>query len=372
MADRNGQIYVLQFSLANSKGGRTQWILNLWRNIDKKRFHFDFLTFDTSLSFEEELRDAGSQVFHLKNRPNNVEKFSEELCEILKKGYDVIHIATSFWEGLLIEELSRKANIPNIIIHSHSSGVGSNPLNKEKFTLHYSVREELQNYHATWFLACSQKASDWLYGDNISPEKKLIIKNGIDTVKFAYNASVRKEIRRKLNLENKFVLGFVGRLETVKNIGFLLEIFEKLYQLNPSIALLIVGDGNQKKVLEEKAKNIADENVIKFLGFAENTNEIYQAMDLFVLPSLFEGFPLVMLEAQCSGLKCVMNDTITDEVIVTENVEKASINEIEQWIKFISKAMHGYFRTNQADALIAAKCDIHSMVEQIERLYESV
>ena len=368
------RIRVLQFSIAESAGGRTQFILNFWNSIDKTKFAFDFITFSEKLSFEQEIINTGAKIYYIRNYPeSNLEEFSREFKDILKNGYDVIHIATSFWKNTIIEKLACEAGIKKIIIHAHSAGLEARTGNyKEALERHNKIKSTISTELATDFVACSQLAADWLYGGVIPEEKITVINNGIDTKRFCYDPEKREKLRNREGLEKKYIIGFVGRLEQVKNIDFIIELFKEIYQTNKKAFLLIVGDGTLRQKLENTMSKEFPTDAYCFVGKTKKPEEYLLQMDVLLLPSLFEGFPITLIEAQCTGLKCLVSNNVTDEAIVTDMVEKIPLDRKEIWIDRLKDTSHGYKRQEQGDSIKGHNLDMDSVARKMEAIYEEV
>lgn len=372
----NHIIKILQFTVASTKGGRTQYVLNVWNHIDKERFCFDFITFSKDLDFEEDIIRNGGRVFHISAHPEkSMQQFVKEFNEVLKNEYDVIEIHTSYWVSTVVEELANRAKIPKIIIHAHSTGIGINEVWDEKkrdyyLDLHHRVRNSLTQSLATDYWACSREAAEWLFSDRIPFERIEILHNTIDTELFQYNDTKRKEIRKKLNLNGKTVLGFTGRLEKVKNVEFLIEVLREIIVIRPNMMLLIVGDGRLKKELEHICGQYGlkiGEDVI-FTGHVENVVDHLQAMDIFVMPSHFEGFSLSTLEAQCTGLQCVVSNNVPEAVAVTELVTRLPL-EVKTWVERIIDTPIEYNRRNRRSDLIRKGFDTAHYIKVLEEKY---
>lgn len=351
-------------------------MLNIWKHINKERFVFDFITFSNKLDFEEELTKNGGRVYYMSVHPEeNKEKFVEEFNKILNNGYDVIEIHTSYWVNTIVEKMAKKANISRIIIHAHSTGIGINETwNKEKrdyyISLHNKIRGGLNQEIATDFWACSREAAEWLFADRIPYDKVEILNNTIDTAAFAYNKITRRKYRSKLGLDNSIVIGFTGRLEKVKNISFLIDVFYEVIKTKKNVCLLLVGDGKIRAELEEQCNRlglIIGEDVI-FLGFVDNVSDYLQVMDIFAMPSYFEGFSLATLEAQCSGLGCVVSDAIPKAIEITDLVRRLSLDK-RLWIKEINNLMRKFERKDRSDELRQKGFDTDIFISELEKKY---
>ena len=279
------KIKILHFTLANTGSGVTQFMLNLWEHIDRERFHFDFVTMSSYLDYAEELEKTGSRIYYVKTyAETDREGFEKEISTILDNGYDAVHLHTSWWRGFALEEIAKKKGVPRIIIHSHNSDVhiGENQSREEARKLHEEQRELLNDDMATDFLACSGKAADWLYGNNIAKERIQIIPNAVDTDAFIFNPSVRVKYRREMNLENSFVIGHVGRFAYQKNHEFLIDVFAEVVKLRSDARLLLVGIGALEDQIKEKVQKLGISEQVMFLGKRNDMNYLMQAMDLCV------------------------------------------------------------------------------------------
>ena len=363
---------ILQFPLTNSGSGVSRYILQNWKYIDKQKFQFDFATMNKELNMEPELRKEGCEVFHIScYAEDNPLEFSKEVTSILSHGYDAVHLHTSYWKSLLIEEMARKLGIPKIIIHAHNSSILEREDREDREKRHWQCVKELNENIATDFWACSRKAADWLYGDSIPKDKIVIVKNAINTKEFKFSEEERRHLRKQLGLQEDFVIGHVGRLTYQKNQEFLLRIFAQINKKYPFSKLLIVGNGPDKDKLQSLIKKNGLEKKVIMMEYREDINMIMNAMDLFVLPSLFEGFPIVLVEAQASGLKCLVSDRISSEVAITDGIEFLTLEE-DRWIREIEKVMlqgTTFNRAQMASVVSSAGYDIEKQIKEIELLY---
>ena len=363
---------VLQFTIAKSMGGRTQYILNTWRHIDRNRFQFDFVTFSQQLQIESSLKNEGCEIYHISSYPEkNRELFIKEFKEVLRNGYDIIDIHTSYWRNLIVEELSKEAHIPKVIIHGHSTGISYlREGDVDPVKRHYEVKDKLHRGIATDYWACSQAVAEWLFLPQIPKDDVMIIPNSIETDRFRYVPEKRKKIRAELSLEDKFVLGFVGRLEPVKNLGFLIDLFCQIINDNENLNLLIVGGGSEEKRIKEMVHSLGVDDKTIFVGSVSNVEDYYQAMDLLLLPSFLEGFPLVLLEAQCSGLKCISIESIPDEAVIEDKVIRIPLEDKKRWKKTIQNLVNeDYCRLDMSQQLKKLGMDTEMKTKQIEKLY---
>lgn len=370
------KVRILQFPIANSNGGITHYALNNWKYMDKEKFQCDFATMSKKLDFAEEILKTGSKIHYITCYAEQDEaQFRKEINAILDEGYDVVHLHTKQWKSYLVEEICRERHVPKVIVHSHSTRCDNNDdaIREKETEQHYRVRDSLTPDIATDFWACSTEAAEWLYGDRIPKEQIKIMSNAIETERFAFRTEWRKKIRKELGIQDDQVLiGNVGRMVYQKNQEFLLDVFASAVRKNNQLVLAIVGDGEKRCELEIQARNLGIANKVIFTGFRDDTNRIYSALDLFVLPSRFEGLPISAIEAQTSGLPVFCMDNISRETDITGEVSFVASN-VDSWVKclceFIDKYQGGGNRAEAINSVIAAGYDLKSSVKAIEIEY---
>ena len=343
--------------------------------MDRDKIQFDFVTFSKDIGFTKEFIDNGCKVHQISVYPEeDMKRFVGEFGKVLDCGYDIIEIHTSFWKNTIVEQMAKERHV-KVIVHSHSIGVSkAQNVEEEKRLLekHMEIKKSLDEDLADYYFACSRNAADWLFGDVIPAEKIQIINNTIDADRFAFNRENRQGMRESLQLQGRFVLGHVGRLERVKNQNFLIEIFAEVYQQIENAVLLLVGDGSQRGNLERLAETLGVSDAVVFVGKKMDTERYYQAMDVFLLPSLLEGFSLVLLEAQCSGLRCLCSEAIPPEVFVTDEIQRLPLSDRGQWIREIIKASDIHGREDKSNLIKKQGYDTNKQIRMIEGLYESM
>lgn len=368
------KIKVIHFTIANSGGGITKYILRLWKYVDKSKFDFDFVTMSKTLDFAQELEKEGCKIYYLSTyAEDDKQQFETEVKKILKEGkYDVMYLHTSWWRGFALEEIGKEVGIPKVIVHSHNTSVHikENESREEALNLHYEQRERLSQDIATDFLACSQEAADWLYGSKISKEKVQIIPYAIELEQYQFNAQIREEYRKKLGISDEFVIGHVGRFAFQKNHDFLIDVFKEVAQVHDNIKLLLIGIGELEDTIRDKVNHLGLENKVIFTGKREDVNCLMQAMDLFALPSRFEGLGIVLIEAQAAGLKCIVSEEIPPIAFLTENIEALSF-DVLLWRDKILEYIPGYVRQNMTKILEDKGFGMKGHVEKIEKILEN-
>lgn len=303
-----------------------------------------------------------------------METFIAEFGSVLNQKYDAIEIHTSFWKSTIVEKMAKEKGV-KVIVHAHSTGISKAKSADEEAKLlkrHIEIKRKIDASLADYFFACSQSAADWLYGEAIPKDKIKFINNTINTDRFAFSPESREWIRKQLKLQNKFVIGHVGRLERVKNQQFLIEIFAEIHmEINHAI-LLMVGDGSLREDLEKIVWKLGIVDSVIFVGKKADTESYYQAMDVFVLPSLLEGFPLVLLEAQCSGLECICSEGVPQEALIIERTERIPLSNREKWVQKIKRASYQKVREDSSKIIMMKGFDTNQQIKEIEKIYQSM
>jgi glycosyltransferase involved in cell wall biosynthesis len=353
-------------------GGMENMVMNYHRKFDRNKVTIDFLVFSVKSYFDDEAISLGSEIHYLMARRKKPLQHYKDVYDFFKnnKIYDIVHIhqgITSF--SVLFA--CKIFNVKHIIVHSH----GVDLKFRKKYKLLYNLFAiPVISKMADVFLACSDSAACELYSDKIIKNKDYhLMRNAIDTDKFAFNFMIRSLIRNELNLDNKFVLINIARFSYQKNHSFLIDIFNEVYKRNDSARLLLVGGPGEPGILEEiksKVKKLGLNEVVIFMGIRSDAYKLLQASDVFVLPSLFEGLPVVGIEAQASGIKCFLSDSITVETKVTDLVDFISLGRNASfWAEEILKLVSGYKRNNVKQEIISAGYDINISSQWLENFY---
>lgn len=364
------KVKVLQFPIANSKGGITHYALDNWKWMDKSKFQCDFVTMSKKLDFADEILATGSRIFYIScYAEQNKEQFVKEFDKILSEGYDVVHLHTKQWKSFLVEELCKKHGIPKIIVHSHSTGIDTlDPIKREwEVQQHEQVKKKFSVDMATDFWACSKAAADFLFGEQIPGDIIRIMPNAIDLSKFAYNQEIRSRYRREYGLENCFVIGHVGRFVYQKNHEFLIKVFYEVSKEICNARLVLLGEGELITKIQRQVEEYNLKNKVLFLGKRDDVNYWYQAMDAFCLPSRFEGLPISMIEAQAAGLPCADSMEITEEVVITDHVVRLPL-DVEMWREQLLNYRE-IVRKDDQMSLRNAGYDIQEQIKVIEKFY---
>ena len=335
---------------------------------DKDEFDIHYLVFGNEIGVcEAELEVAGCRIIHMPPPSENYIVYYNELKKLIREEkYDVIHSHTMFNSGWAMMA-GKACGVPVRIAHSHSIR-GPEKRGVVKNTYEKTMRRLILHY-ATHLVACGQRAGEWLYGRNAFADRGLLIYNGIGLDEFAYDEKARKRIRTEYGLEDRFVIGHVGHLAPVKNQSFLIGMMPEILKIRPEAVLLLLGQGNDREMLQNKITELGLEDSVIMTGNVSNVGEFMSAMDVFVFPSLYEGMPLAMVEAQTNGLPCIISDRIPKDVHLTELVTALSIENSEDcWIEKLCSAERNNPLT-YAEKMREMGFDTSGMTEIIYELY---
>lgn len=330
----NEKINALVIGMAPQSGGIEAFLINTFRNINQEKVRLDFLTFYPHCAFEDEILSAGSNIFHITRRGVNPIKNKIELKKFFKAhadAYDYVWYHISSPSNIVPIVLAKKYTNAKTIVHCHGTAFESRAIFKPLHLFFSKINFGKMKKNTDYCFACSGKAGDYLFKGKCGDVK--IIKNGISTESCKFNESIRNQVRNELGISAEaVVIGNVGRLCQIKNQEFLIECFAAYKKTNGASVLVIAGDGELKNTLVSKVKGLGLEACVKFLGFRNDLNRLLQAFDLFALTSFNEGFPLSVIEAQTAGLHCLISDSVTREVAITDLVDYMPISlEPEKW-----------------------------------------
>jgi len=355
-------IRVLQIAGSLECGGFSTVLINYYRNIDRSKIQFDFLMYNGKKGyFEDEAIALGARIFRRPSRKENSIKYLQTLNHVLDENPDtrIIHIhENKYYATDLLLGIAKK--IPVRIAHAHGLRINNQTLKKLMFKT------------ATHLFACSPEAGRYMFGNNIADNDKFrLIKNAFDLDPFRYNVDIRTRLRSELGVMGKYVVLHVGRLAVVKNQGFLLKAFAEALKTQPNMVLLMAGDGDLREDLSSLATNLKINDKVQFLGMRDDVADLYQAADLHVLPSFSEGLGIVILEAQVSGLPCLVSDVVPHECKLTDSVE---FLPIDKGFGIWAERMLAYQVFDRRDSLENVKMagyDIKDATKILENFYLS-
>lgn len=299
-------------------GGVESVIMNYYRHIDRSKIQFDFICDEDSTRIPyEEIKKLGGRVF-LVPKYQNLPKYLKALEKLFKENrYRIVHANINTLSVFPLYA-AKKAGVPVRISHSHST---SN-IKEWKRNLIKNVLRPFSKRYATDYFACSELASRYLFGNKTFDRGEVkIVHNAIDIDKFKFDEATRKKLRKEFGIKNgTVVIGHVGRFVQQKNHTFLVDVFKEYHEKNPDSKLLLVGSGPLENKIKKKVEKLDLKESVLFLGQRDDVNKLYSVMDVFCLPSLYEGLGLALIEAQVNGLKSITNINIPREVKMSEKI----------------------------------------------------
>lgn len=364
---------ILHMTPPDINNGVYRYIFNHMQYMNLQKYQFSFLTKNIEgLKATEEFKKYNFRVHALRNvERDNPNGLRDEVIRILGEGFDAIHLHTSSWRGFMIEQVAMELGISRVIVHSHSTGIDETDekVRVERFLQHNAYKEKFSMEYATDVCACSSLAGDWLFGPQIPRQVIQILPNAIDVHRYHFSPRVREEKRHNMGLEERVVVGNVGRYCYQKNQAFLLRAFAKALRRNRKLFLLLIGQGELVQELREQSKKLGVEKDVCFLGWQEHVEEYLQIMDVFCLPSRFEGLGISAVEAQTAGLPCILSDTIPEETALTDLVEFLPMDE-EVWAEHILQYTNHFSRECRDGEIAEKGFDIRTAASHLEEFYE--
>ena len=359
-------IRVAQMMTDMNYGGVEMVVMNYYRHIDRTKVQFDFFALEGSaVPQREEIEQLGGRVY-IVPKYTHLPEYEKEIVRLFKQNqYKIVH---SHMNTLSVFSLwgAKKAGIPNRIAHNHSTaGKGETKKNIIKYAL-----RPFAKIYPTKLCACSRYAGEWLYGKNAEFQ---VFNNAIDLSRYSYDPQKAAAVRKELGLEDKFVVGHIGRFCYQKNHDFLIDIFNELHKQRQEAVLLLIGEGELEQDIRNKVKELGLTDSVRFMGKQKDTSEFYQVMDCFVLPSRYEGLPVVGVEAQAAGVPCVMADVVTPETKILESTAFVSPEESAvNWVMAILESTSHYQKKDTSIEMRKAGFDIEVEAQKLLKFYEKL
>jgi glycosyltransferase involved in cell wall biosynthesis len=356
-------IRIAQMMTDMNYGGVEMVVMNYYRHIDRTKVQFDFFALEGSaVPQREEIEQLGGRVY-IVPKYTHLPEYEKEIVRLFKQNqYKIVH---SHMNTLSVFSLwgAKKAGIPNRIAHNHSTaGKGETKKNIIKYAL-----RPFAKIYPTKLCACSRYAGEWLYGKNAEFQ---VFNNAIDLSRYSYDPQKAAAVRKELGLEDKLVVGHIGRFCYQKNHDFLIDIFNEIHKQRQEAFLLLIGEGELEQDIRNKVKDLGLTDSVRFMGKQKDTSKFYQAMDCFVLPSRYEGLPVVGVEAQAAGVPCVMADVVTPETKILESTAFVSPEESAvKWAMAVLESTSRYQKKDTSVEMRKAGFDIVTEAEKLERFY---
>ncbi len=362
------------------RGGIETLIMNVYRHIDRSKVQFDFLAHygKENADYNEEIRSLGGRIYEMpviktteKTYYNRFFQYRKALIAFFKAHpeYHIVHGHMTNTAAIYMPIAKKYGKVTCCVAHSHLTqtqktvsklaALGTNLLLKP-------IRKQ-----ATDYFACSEMAALWLFAqEDLDNGLVKVIPNGVHTAEFEYTPEKRQQMRASLGVEDKTVIGHVGRFFPQKNHTLLLDIFHHYHASHPDTVLLLIGDGELREEMQKKADALGLGDSVRFLGLRSDVKDLMQAMDLFLMPSLYEGLPVVGIEAQAAGLPLVVSTEITEELNITGHVHFVGLDEpLERWAQVIDDSLNGYVRGSTQQLLTDAGYDIQTTTDFLQEFY---
>ena len=365
-----GMVKVVQIGFSNRRGGIESFAVNYNQYLNNDDIQVDYINV-----FEEAITDdfyrslaVRSKIYNLPNYRNKPIAFLKSFCKLNEKEhYDIFHYNMNSAAYIFPLYAAKRAGVKTIISHAHNSASDKGPLKE----IAHNMNRYIIPLWANAFFACSEEAAKWFFGNKIRKgEHFYFLNNSIETKKFEYDEIKRTTIRNSLRIGNReIVVGNIARFNAQKNHVFLLDIFYELVKIYPEAKLLLIGDGPLAEQIRVRTENNPSlKGKVIFQGQINNANDYYSAMDVFVLPSIYEGLPYVGIEAQVNGLTCIFSDSITKELKCTENAFYLSLKEKPaKWAEEIVKAVQD--KTERKTHVIR-EYDIENSARKLVSIYQ--
>lgn len=370
------KIRVLIIGMSSESGGIESFLMNVYRHMNREKICCDFLTFYSHCAFENELLAAGSKVYHVTRRGDNPIKNKIELNAFFKShadDYDFVWFQASSSSNIVPIVIAKKYTNAKTIVHCHGTNFESRAFFRPIHAVMSKLNFNRMRQNTDFCFACSYAAGEYLFKNKCGEVR--IIRNGISADDYRFDKSIRECIRTELNIgDNTVIIGHMGRLCEIKNQQFLIRVFSSYLKKNKNSVLIISGEGELREQLFNLAIELGIEKSVIFTGYRKDPEKLLQAFDLFVLPSFNEGFPVSVIEAQASGLKCLISDSVTKEISITELVTFMSISDgAEKWAEkideIISQNTKFAERPNYADRIKENGFDIIDTTKEIEEFF---
>lgn len=352
-------IRVLQVIGSLGWAGVEAVVMNYYRNVDRNKVQFDFITCsDKPERYDDEILQMGGRIHRLPSRSRHPLAYMVALRQVIKENrYKIVHIHQNSASMAMDGFVSKMCGVPVVIGHSHNTRCNV-------MWQHYLFKQFV-NHVLTHRFACSEAAGKWIFGNR---KDVVVVNNAIDSKKYHFNQELRERKRSELGLQEKFVVGFVGRLHEQKNLFRLLEIFKDLIDVKENCQLLLIGGGNLESSLKEKCAEWGISDRVSFLGVRTDISKLMMAMDTFLMPSLYEGMPVVIVEAQAAGLPCVISENVPSPNLIgrVRIVHLAETNN--KWLDALLN-FDDFQRVKATEMIIKGNFDIVNEARKLHNFY---
>lgn len=358
-------IHVAQVMGIMNRGGVEAVVMNYYRAIDRSRVQFDFFV-DEHCSFpqRQEIEKLGGRCYLVASYAKPIRYLSELIRLFRQNKYSIVHSQINTM-GVLPLFAAWVVGVQIRICHNHST---SHPGEGKKTLLKHLLRP-LTKLFATNYFACGEAAARWMFGIRLVDRGEVtLLPNAVQLSQYRYSIEDRITVRKELKInDDAFVVGHIGRFTFQKNHIFLINVFCALISEIPDAVLMLAGEGELFEHTKEVVHNLNLDSQIRFLGARDDTNRLYSVMDVFCLPSFYEGLPVVMIEALANGLSCVVSENVTSELNQLQVKQLSLEGDIQSWVHALINSK----RSDQMPSALVAKYDIESAAKRLQDFYTS-
>ena len=357
---------ILHIEIGSGLGGIGIFLLSVYKHVDHSKLQFDFVSIRDEVFTEQQFTELGGRVFRIPY--GNILGYYKNLVKLISEnGYEIVHVHKNSAANIIPFLACKRARVKTVIAHSHNTRPTAGRMTH---LLHY-INRPILNRLVNERFACSDLAALWLFGKRCVGKKAVAyVRNGIETERFAYNEEVRRKVRKALELPDQtFLIGNAGRMTRQKNQSFLIEILYELKKKCLDTRLLICGDGDLKVKIQEKAEQLGVLDSLILPGRCNNMDEMLQAMDIYVMPSFYEGLTVAAIEAQCAGLPTILSDAMSKETVIVENCRMISLKKTAaEWADVIME-FRNFRRESRQKEVINAGFDVKETAEFLQNYY---
>lgn len=355
---------ILCIAASMDTGGAETFLMKIFRGINKEQWHMDFCVTKQERGFyDNEIEENGGKIFRITQKTESLKKFKKELSDVIKQNsYDVVFRSGASCFTALDLWVAKKCGVKVRVLRSSNAGTMQGRVQQ----LINVICRKAMTSAANVKMAPSMLAAEYTFGKKAAHNSVCILKNGLDVQRYVFNEQARQTIRQELGIEDKFVVGHVGRFSAQKNHSFLIDIFHFFQkEKQKDSVLLLLGTGEDEEKIKAKVKELGIEDKVFFMGVKSNVVDYLMAMDMLLFPSLFEGMPNVVIEAQTTGLPCLISDTITKEVMVTDCIKMLSLAEPKEvWSEEMKKINKKQDRRIYAQKMAQEGYEMQEVIER--------
>lgn len=359
---------LMLFTILN-RGGAETMVMNYYRNIDREKVQFDFAVHRQERgAYEDEIESLGGRIYRfMPLNPLTFRQYERQISQFFDEHpeYRIIHGQCSE-SGYFFYKEASKRGIPVIIAHAHSSHV---PFDL-KLIMRTYFKHRMRPYLTHGF-SCGREAAIWLFGKKMGAQA-ILLNNAIDTRRYVFSEEKRMAIRQQIGLpDTKLAVLHVGSFVMPKNHKFIIDVFQEIHKRRPDTVLLLTGAGPMRQSIEEKVARLGLTDCVRFLGSRDDIPDVMMASDVYLFPSIFEGLPVTLIEAQATGLNCLISDRIPNEVVVTDKVSIMSLDQsAESWAeKALELATNKGNRDSSVKNIVDAGYDVRKNAQWLQDFY---